>query len=126
MPSARGVTSAVSAGDPPPGNLRSVRSEVRWRRTTEPSRPVVTKLRSRVEEAIERTAEPWPSNSWALTISRSASALGRARNHAESPPCSSPTITLLPPSAHSTAVRGTELILVASVSCAFPLDRSQW
>ncbi len=71
-------------------------------------------------------ALPCDSNSCAFTSCRSASGLGRARNHAETPPFSSPTITVLPPSPHSTAVRGTAPTGVASVSWAAPPETSQW
>ena len=108
------------------GNFSRVLSEVRWRSTTEPSAALVTKLRSRVEEPIERIALPCDSNSCAFTISSSASARGRARNQAETPPFSSPTMTLLPPRPHSTAVSGTELTFVTSVSWAVPSPISQW
>ena len=76
----------------------------------------MAKLRSRLEEPIERMADPCPSKSWAFTIAGSASALGRARNQPERFPSRSPTITVLPPRPNSIAVRGAALTFVTSVS----------
>ena len=83
----------------------------------------VAKLRSRVEEPIERIGEPWSRTRGPSPARRSASARGRARNHAETAPFSSPTITVVPPRPHSTAVSGAGLTCVVSVSWAVAARR---
>ena len=116
MPSARGVTSVSAAGWAPPGKRSSVRSDVRCLTNSEPSEPLVAKLRSRVDEPIERIAAPCGSNSCALTSDSSPSELARARNQPLKRPFRSPTSTELPPRPNSTAVSGASLTFAMSVS----------